>query len=123
LALVLDLLALELIANQGASTQAQAASDSGTRARMSNCSPNEPASGSPAERSDTRTLFTRCQRSTSAADKDASHDGRDKNDQQGSLDRFYGEHISSFFQKLTKKPSLQEDFQSKENARGKLLTN
>src|SRR5256712_1184421 len=105
LALVFDLFAFELIANQGASTQTQAASHSGARGRMSNCSPNEPASGSPAERANTRTLFMRCQRSTGAANG-SNRDSHDKNGQKKSSHRVGPKHISSFFLRLTKRSFL-----------------
>jgi hypothetical protein len=58
---LLDLLSLELVANQRASTQPLRATDSGTRARMTYCSTDDSTRGSAAERANAGPFLARRQ--------------------------------------------------------------
>jgi hypothetical protein len=61
------ILALHLVANQSSGTQAETAADRRAYARMSDGAADYTAGRRAAERSDSRALLTRCQRTTGTA--------------------------------------------------------
>jgi hypothetical protein len=97
LSLVLYLLALHLIANQSAGTGPKTGPNECPGSRATDCASNDSACSSPAQRSNTCTFLTRCERAASTADDSDSHDSDDKNGERLSLDAYDAVHISSFF--------------------------